>query len=99
MPTTLGGQMGTPTATERRELAFAGVARQAELVRTGAVTPRELVETALERIAEFDPQLNSFRAVFAERALLEADQAGARVAAGDDLPLLGVPIAVKDDTP
>jgi len=97
--TTLGSQMGTPTATERRDLAFAGVARQAELVRTGAVTPRELVETALERIAELDPQLNSFRAVFAERALLEADQAGARVAAGEHLPLLGVPIAVKDDTP
>ena len=39
-----------PTATERRDLAFAGVARQAELVRGGEVTPRELVETALERI-------------------------------------------------
>ena len=91
--------MGTPTATERRELAFAGVARQAELVRSGAVTPRELVETALERIAELDPQLNSFRAVFAEQALAEADRAAGRIGAGEDLPLLGVPIAVKDDTP
>jgi amidase len=91
--------MGTPTATERRELAFAGVAQQAELVRTGAVTPRELVSNALSRIAELDPQLNSFRTVFAEQALLEADGAAARIGAGDDLPLLGVPIAVKDDTP
>jgi amidase len=90
--------MGTPTATERRELAFAGVARQAELVRNGAVTPRELVETALARIAELDPSLNAFRAVLAEQALQEADRAAARVDAGD-LPLLGVPIAVKDDTP
>ena len=91
--------MGSPTATERRELAFAGVARQAELVRSGAITPRELVETALERIAELDPQLNAFRVVFAEQALLEADEAGLHVGSGGDRPLLGVPIAVKDDTP
>jgi amidase len=97
--TTLGVQMGSPTATERRELAFAGVARQAALVRNGAVTPRELVETALDRIAELDPQLNAFRTVFAEQALLEADQAAGRIDAGDGRPLLGVPIAVKDDTP
>ena len=57
------------TVTERRELAFAGVARQAELVRAGEVSPRELVETALERIGRLDPELNAFRVVFAERAL------------------------------
>jgi amidase len=91
--------MGTPTATERRELAFAGVARQVEMVRGGAVTPRELVETALERIAELDPRLNSFRTVLAEQALREADGAAGRIGAGEDLPLLGVPFAVKDDTP
>ena len=89
--------MAHETTTERRELAFAGVARQAELVRDGAVSPRELVELALERIGRLDPQLNAFRAVFAQRALLEADQAGGRARGGDDRPLLGVPIAVKDD--
>jgi amidase len=88
-----------PTTTERRDLAFAGVARQAELVRSGEVSPRELVETALERIAALDPQLNAFRVVFAERALLEADQATGRARGGGDRPLLGVPIAVKDDMP
>ena len=91
--------MSSPTATERRELAFAGVARQAALVREGKVTPRELVETALERIATLDPKLNAFRVVFADAALQEADAAGNRLDAGADLPLLGVPIAVKDDTP
>jgi amidase len=88
--------MASPSTTDRRDLAFAGVARQAELVRTGEVTPRELVETALERIAALDPQLNAFRCVFAERALAEADAAPSR---DGDLPLRGVPIAVKDDTP
>ena len=89
--------MDTRTATERRELAFAGVARQAELVRAGEVSPRELVEIALERIERLDPELNSFRIVFGERALTEADQSGGRARAGDERPLLGVPIAVKDD--
>ena len=91
--------MGSPTITERRELAFAGVARQAELVRAGEVSPRELVETALERIEQLDPELNAFRIVFGERALTEADQAAGRAGAGDERPLLGVPIAVKDDQP
>ena len=86
------------TVSERRELAFAGVARQAALVRSGEVSPRELVETAIERIARLDPELNAFRVVFSERALLEADQAADRSAGGGgDRPLLGVPIAVKDD--
>ena len=89
--------MTSTATTERRDLAFAGVARQAELVRAGEVSPRELVENALERIGRLDPQLNAFRIVFDERALIEADQAGGRARGGDDRPLLGVPIAVKDD--
>ncbi|HVL31124.1 MAG TPA: amidase [Solirubrobacteraceae bacterium] len=93
--------MAAVSTSERRELAFAGVARQAELVRAGEVSPRELVETALERIERLDAQLNAFRVVFAERALAEADQAVRRRATGsdrDEPPLLGVPVAVKDDT-
>ena len=82
------------------DLAFAGIARQAELIASGEVSPRELVELYLERIARYDGQLGAFRVVFAERALLEADQARARLGAGAQAaqrPLLGVPIAVKDD--
>ena len=66
------------------------------MVRAGEVSPTELVRLCLERIERIDPQLNSFRSVFAEKALLEAQQAEARLRGGDDRPLLGVPIAVKD---
>jgi len=72
------------------DLAFAGLARQAELVRTGEVSARELVELSLRRIERFDPQLNAFGAVYAEQALEEAE----RPTPG---PLSGVPIAVKDE--
>jgi amidase len=81
------------------ELAFAGVARQAELVRGGEVSSRELVELYLERIDRLDPELNAFRTVLRERALADADQADARRPAGngaEERPLLGVPIALKD---
>ena len=79
------------------EIAFAGAARQAEMVRAGEVSPTELVRLSLDRIARLDPELNSFRKVFAEKALLEAEQAEARLKAGEERPLLGVPIAIKDE--
>jgi amidase len=78
------------------EIAFAGAARQAEMVRAGEVSPSELVRLYLDRIGRLDQRLNSFRAVFAENALLEADQAEARLKAGEERPLLGVPVAIKD---
>jgi amidase len=81
---------------DRDELAFAGAARQADMVRRGEVSSRELVELYLDRIGRFDGELNAFRKVLAERALADAQQADARRGAGDDRPLLGVPIAVKD---
>jgi amidase len=79
------------------ELAFAGAARQAELVRRGEVSPRELVDLYLERIGRLDRELNAFRVVMAERALAEAEQAEARRSAGEERPLLGVPVAIKDN--
>jgi amidase len=88
---------GTLRPVDRTDLAFAGVATQAELVRTGEVSSRELVELYLERIERLDPQLNAFRTVLAERALAEADQAQSRRAAGEEAPLLGVPVAIKDN--
>jgi amidase len=81
---------------DRDDLAFAGAAKQAELIRRGEVSSRELVELYLERIERHDPELNAFRAVTDERALADAQQADARHRGGDDRPLLGVPIAVKD---
>jgi amidase len=82
------------------DLAFAGLARQAELIAAGELSSRDLLEVCLERIQRLDPQLNAFRVVFRERARMEADQADARRRSGTQpaqRPLLGVPIAIKED--
>jgi amidase len=79
------------------DLAFAGAVRQAAMIRSREVSARELTELYLDRIGRLDPSLNAYRVVFAERALAEADQADGRAKAGDTRPLLGVPIAIKDD--
>ena len=68
---------------DETELAFAGIARQAELIREGTVSSRELIDLLLARIERIDPRLNSFRIVLAERAREEADDADRRVAAGE----------------
>src|SRR3954453_6541882 len=78
------------------DIAFAGPARQAALVRAGEVSPRELVTLYLKRIAQVDTKLNAFRVVRAEQALAEADEAERRRSSGEDAPLVGAPIAVKD---
>jgi amidase len=79
------------------ELAYAGIARQAELIAAREVSSRELVDLYLARIERYDGRLNAFRVVFAERAREEADEATQGRGGGGDRPLLGVPIAVKDD--
>jgi amidase len=79
------------------EIAWAGAARLAEMVRAHEVSPTELVGYFLDRIGRLDPQLNCFRVVLGEKAMLEAEQAEARLKGGDQRPLLGVPIALKDN--
>ena len=79
-------------ATTTEELLFTPATQLAELVRSGAMSSRELVEVALARIERHDPALNAFTTLDAERALATADAIGP----GDSRPFAGVPIAIKD---
>jgi amidase len=63
----------------------------------GEITAPELLEVYLERIARLDSQLRCYRTVLADSARYEAAVAQDRLDAGEQLPLLGVPIAIKDD--
>ncbi len=56
----------------------------------------ELTRTLLARIAQLDPQLNSFITVTPELAIAQAQAADARRAAGETGALLGAPLAHKD---
>lgn len=75
----------------------AGLAECARALAHGEVSARELVERALSRIEATQHSLNAFRVVRAEAALAEADAADRELSAGARRPLLGVPVAVKDD--
>ncbi|HEY6771088.1 MAG TPA: amidase [Solirubrobacterales bacterium] len=88
--------MSASPATED-EVAFAGAARIAEIVRAKQVSPSELVELYLERISRIEPKLNAFRVVLAEQARADAKRAEERLTGGDQAPLLGVPVAIKDN--
>ncbi|HXE46567.1 MAG TPA: amidase [Conexibacter sp.] len=88
----LGGR-----AESTDDLAFAGLRAQAALVACGNASSRELVDAALARIEATQSTLNAVRCVRADAARAEADDADRRRAAGERLPLLGVPVAIKDD--
>jgi amidase len=80
-----------------RDLAFTGAAEQARMLAAGSITAPELLELYLDRIARLDRGLRSYRVVLADSARQEAGVAQDRLNAGERLPLLGVPIAIKDD--
>ncbi|GGO82346.1 amidase [Wenjunlia tyrosinilytica] len=93
-----------PTASARPT----GLAECARALAEGRTTSVALVRASLERIEATQDTINAFRCLRAEAALEEAEKADRALAAGagagaahDVLvrrPLLGVPVAVKDDT-
>ncbi len=82
-------------AATAADLMFRPASELADLVRDGEITARELVEASLSRIDALNPVYNAFIDVFHEEALLAADG----VKPGDERPLAGVPIAIKNNRP
>ncbi|MGW1952966.1 amidase [Streptomyces sp. NPDC001920] len=68
----------------------------AAAVREKRATPREVVAEHLARIERLDGGVGAFRLVRGEAALTEADEVGSRPDLAE-LPLAGVPVAVKDN--
>ncbi|WP_307816177.1 amidase [Hoyosella rhizosphaerae] len=63
----------------------------------GRVTSVALTTAVLDRVDATQPTLNAFRTVLRDAALRDATEADRRLSAGHRSPLLGVPVAVKDD--
>ncbi|HJP28936.1 MAG TPA: amidase [Candidatus Latescibacteria bacterium] len=79
------------------DLAFTPLHEQARLIARGDLSPVELAELYLDRISTFDPALNAFLTVTADRALALAQAAETAMAAGGRRgPLHGIPLALKD---
>ncbi|HZA09869.1 amidase [Mycobacterium sp.] len=79
------------------DIAFTGAAEQARMLARGQITAPELVELYLDRINRLDQELRAYRVVLADAARAQAAVAQQRLDAGERLPLLGVPLAIKDD--
>ncbi|MBB6216208.1 aspartyl-tRNA(Asn)/glutamyl-tRNA(Gln) amidotransferase subunit A [Anaerosolibacter carboniphilus] len=61
-------------------------------------TVTEVVQSYLDRIEKLDPQIGAFISLCSESALKEAEVLDERLAAGEDIGLLGgIPVAVKDN--
>ncbi len=67
-----------------------------EALKKGEFTARELVEASIESVKQQNTDLNAFLEVF-DDVLIQADEADRQIKEGIDLPLLGVPIALKDN--
>ncbi len=79
------------------DLCLLTATAQAQALRTGACSARELVEAHLARIERIDPLVNAIVTRTPERALAAADEADRKRARGEELPALhGLPIAHKD---
>ncbi|CAN5634984.1 amidase [soil metagenome] len=76
---------------------FPTVGDQLYWLASGAVTSDDLVRRSLHAITASQSTLNAFKVVLTTQALSEAAAADERRRAGDTAPLLGIPIAVKDD--
>ncbi|MCU0315750.1 MAG: Asp-tRNA(Asn)/Glu-tRNA(Gln) amidotransferase subunit GatA [Fimbriimonadaceae bacterium] len=66
-------------------------------LRAKKVSVKEVTEAFLKRIENFDEEYGAYLALCPERALAEAEAAQAKIDAGDSGPLVGVPIAHKDN--
>jgi amidase len=68
----------------------------ADLVRRRQISPVELIQAHLDRIEAVEPQINAFQLVRSDAALREASELADRRQLAD-LPLAGVPVAIKDN--
>jgi aspartyl-tRNA(Asn)/glutamyl-tRNA(Gln) amidotransferase subunit A len=67
-----------------------------DALRRGEVSSTAVTQALLDRIVAIDNDVKSYLTLMDESALAQAATADQRLAQGDDAPLLGVPIAVKD---
>jgi aspartyl-tRNA(Asn)/glutamyl-tRNA(Gln) amidotransferase subunit A len=67
-----------------------------DALRRGEVSSTAVTKAMLDRIVDLDNEVKSYITLMDEQALAQAAAADQRLAEGDNAPLLGIPVAVKD---
>lgn len=81
------------------EICYTSATELAQQLRAKTLSPVELLEIMLERIAEINPKLNAYVTLTPELAMEQAKAAEALIMSGnipDTAKLLGLPVSVKD---
>ena len=84
----IAGGYATPTYRSAIDLIQALATRQ--------ISARELLDTTIKRIEALDPKINAVVVRDFDRARASADVADAALGRGERLPLLGLPMTVKE---
>jgi Asp-tRNA(Asn)/Glu-tRNA(Gln) amidotransferase A subunit family amidase len=85
------------SSEELTRLCFLPATELAARIRRRDLSPVEVVNAYLDRIADRNPVVNAYTTVLADRALDAARAAERKVTSGEPLgPLHGVPVAIKD---
>ena len=82
--------------SDMRDLYDLTIGEAVALVGKREISSRELTQAHLARIEAVDEKVRAFLTVTSEPALAQADAADKRIASGEQGPLLGVPVALKD---
>ena len=78
-------------------LAFSSISDLKKLIHNKEISPVELVNMFVERIQKYNPKLNAFLEVSAEKALIAAKKTESAILQNQPIgPLGGIPISVKD---
>lgn len=80
-----------------RDRGVPTIAEAARQIKAGMLSPVTLVKTCLSRIANYEPTIQAFHAVFADEAIAAAEIAEKEIESGNYRgPLHGIPIGLKD---
>src|SRR5437660_5362504 len=78
-------------------MTYISIQEAANEIRSGLITPTELVLETLEQIDKYDNEVQAFVTVMRDQALAEAEQAEREIRTGlYRSPLHGIPVAIKD---
>ncbi len=89
--------MPDDAAVSSTDLHYLSIAEAAGLIEQRKLSPVDLTRAFLDRIETFDPQLNAYLLVTADKAMEQARRAETEIAAGHYRgPMHGIPFALKD---